>query len=299
MAEVRKLLDLRLLKPFEFFERETVEAAVQILATHGTKAEILAGGVGLLVAMRQHEIEPQCVVSIQGIQQLNYIEGDHAKGLRIGALATLRDIELSALVQRDYPLLHEAIHQIHSIQVKNMGTVVGNLCSATPASDVAPPLFVLGAGLKIASLAPERVIPIESFCVGVNQTILQPGELVTEISVPRSPDNTYSAFLKLSNLAADIAKVNVAVMMTVTNNTCQDIKIAIGSVAPTIIRAGKAEEALKGEKLDEKVITKAAEAAAEEAKPITDVRSTAEYRKEVTKVLVRRAINKALEGART
>ena len=298
MAEVRKLLDLRLLKPFEFFEPETVEGAIEMLAAHAGEAKVLAGGVGLLPAMRQREIQPECVVSIQRISQLNYLECDQVKGLRIGALATLRDLELSALVQRDYPALYQAIHQIGSIQAKNAGTVVGNLCAATPASDIAPPLIVLGAELKIASLTRERIIPIEDFFIGVHQTILQPGEIVTEISIPSPPDNGYGAFLKLSNLAADIAKVNVAVMMTVTNNTCEDVKIALGSVAPTVIRARKVEEVLKGKKLEEKVIRKAAEAAAEEAKPITDIRSTAEYRKEATKVLVRRAIDKALEKAK-
>jgi carbon-monoxide dehydrogenase medium subunit len=298
MHKVRKFLDLRVLKPFEFLEPETVESAVRILTSYGATAQVLNGGVNLLIAMRRREIEPECVVSIQRIPQLNYIEGDRVKGLRIGALATLRDIELSALVQRDYPLLYEAVHQIASVQVKNMGTAIGNLCVATPASDVSPALIALGAELKVASLAPTRVIPIESFFVGVNKTILQPGELVTEISVSSPTDNTYGAFLKLANLTADIAKVNVAVMMTVTNNTCKDVKIALGSVGPTVIRARKAEEALEGGKLEEKMIAKAAEAAAEEAKPITDLRSTAEYRKEVTSVLVRRAINKALERAK-
>ena len=143
----------------------------------------------------------------------------------------------------------------------------------------------------------ERIIPIDNLFIGVNQTILQPGDIVTEILLPNPPPGTGSAFLKLVRTAADIAKVNVAVSVTIANNTCQEARIALGSVAPTLIRAKKAEEALKDKKLDQKVIEAAAEAAAEEAKPITDIRSTAEYRKETTRILVRRAIEKAMERA--
>ena len=288
----------RVLKPFEYFEPGTAEEAVRILFTYGEKAKVLAGGVDLIPRMRQRQIEPECVVSIQRIPGLDYIEGNGVEGLRIGALTTLRSIELSPIIKQKYMLLYEAVHQITSVQVKNMGTVVGNLCVATPASDIAPALLVLGAELKIASLASERTIPIENFFIGVNQTILQPGEIVTEVVLPSLPSGTGGAFMNLVRTASDIAKVNVAVMVTVTDNTCKEAKIALGSVAPTVMRARKAEATLKGQKLEPKIIGEAAEAAAEETKPITDIRSTAEYRKETTKVLVRRAIAKALERAK-
>lgn len=288
---------MQALKPFEYFEPRTIEEAVRIAFMYGDKAKVLAGGVDLVPKMRQRKIKAECVVSLQRIPGLDYIEGNGA-GLRIGALTTLRSIELSPIIQRDYMILYEAIQDIASIQVKNMGTAVGNLCVATPASDVAPPLSVLGARLRIASTTPERLIPIENLFIGVNQTILQPGEIVTEIIVPSPSHETGSAFLKLVRTAADIAKVNVAISVTIINNTCQEAKVALGSVAPTLIRAKKAEETLKGKKVDQKVIEAAAQAAAEEAKPITDIRSTAEYRKETTKVLVRRAIEKALERAK-
>lgn len=284
------------LRPFEYFEPGMIGEAVRISFMYGDKAKVLAGGVDLIPRMRQRKIKPECVVSLQRIPGLDYIEGNGA-GLRIGALTTLRSIELSPIIQRDYMILYEAIQGIASIQVKNMGTAVGNLCVATPASDVAPPLSVLGAKLRIASATPERIIPIENLFIGVNQTILQPGDIVTEILLPSLPAKTGCAFLKLVRTAADIAKVNVAVSVTITNNTCKEAKIALGSVAPTLIRAERAEEILRGKRLDQEVIEAAAQAA-EEAQPITDIRSTAEYRKEMTEVLVRRAIEKALERAR-
>ena len=289
---------MRVLKPFEYLEPGTVEEAVRLLSSYGDKAKVLAGGIDLIPRMRQRKITPAYVVNIQQIGALDYIEGDGVKGLRFGALATLRFVELSPIVQKDYVVLYEAAHQITSVQVKTMGTAVGNLCVATPASDIAVALFALGAELKIASTGAERTVPIENFFIGSGQTALEPGEMVTEVMLPNPPSGTYGAFLNLVRTAADIAKVNVAVMVTVSGDTCREAKIAIGAVAPTVFRAAKAETALKDQKLDQGIIRAAAEAAAEETKSISDLRSTAEYRKEMTKVLVRQALEKAIESAK-
>ncbi len=288
----------RVLKPFEYFEPATVEEAVQILSRCGSKAKVLAGGVDLIPKMRRRELLPRCIVNIQRISGLNYVKGDRQTGLRIGALTPLRAVELSPTVARDYDILYEAVHQIASIQVKAMGTLVGNLCVATPASDVATALYALGATLKIAGTAKEKEILIDSFFTGAGETVLEPYEVVTEVFVPAVSAGTGSAFLNLSKTKADIAKISVAVTMTVSNNTCKEAKVALGAVAPTPIRCSKTEELLKGHKLETEISGKAAEAAADAAKPITDIRSTTEYRKEMTKVLVRRAIEKALEKAK-
>lgn len=282
------------LKPFEYFEPETAEQTIGILSAWGTRAKLLAGGVDLVSRMRRRKIEPECVVSIQAITGLNYVQNDGGKGLRIGALATLRSAELSPRVRNDYIPLWEAVHQIASVQVKTMATMVGNLCVASPASDVAPALIALGAELKIAGPASERTVPVENFFVGTGQTILKPGEMVTELSVPSLPAGTVGAFLKLARTATDIAKINVAVTLRLKDNRCEEARIVLGAVAPTVIRARKAEASLKGADLDTGVIRAAAELAGGEVKPITDVRSTAEYRKEMVKVLVKRAIEKAL-----
>lgn len=289
----------RVLRPFEYFEPVTVEEAVRILSEYGSKAKVLAGGVDLIPKMRRRELLPECIVNIQKIPGLNHVKGDRQKGLRIGALAPLRAVELSPTVARDYYILYEAVHQIASFQVKTMGTLVGNLCVATPASDVATALLALGATLKVAGTSQEKEIPIETFFAGPGETVLAPYEMVTEVSVPAVPAGTGGAFLNLSKTKADIAKVSVAVTMTVINNTCKEAKIALGSVAPTPIRASRAEETLRGRKLEKRIAEEAAEAAADAAKPITDIRSDAEYRREMTKVLVRRAIEKALERAKS
>jgi carbon-monoxide dehydrogenase medium subunit len=257
----------------------------------------MAGGVDLVLKMRLRLTLPDAVISLQKIPGLDYIESNPA-GLRFGALASIRQIELSPLVQKNWAVLYEAVHQIASVQTKTMGTAVGNLCVATPASDIAPPLFVLGAKVKIVGLHYEKLVPIENFFVAVGKTILEPNEIVTEIFVPGMPAGTGSAFLKSAKTADDIAKVNAAVMVTITDKICKDARIALGSVAPTPIRATEAEQALKGQGLDETVFARAAEAAAEAVKPISDIRSTAPYRKEMVRVLVKDALVKATAHAK-
>lgn len=286
----------RVLMPFEFFEPTTVQEVVDLV--DGDKARVLAGGVDLVLKMRLRQIVPDKVISLQKVPGLDYVEGDRKTGLRFGALATLLQIEQSPIVMENWVLLHEAISKIVSVQTKTMGTAVGNLCVATPASDVAPPLFVLGAKVKIAGAKGERVIPIEDFFVNVGETVLEPHEIVTEISAPSLPAGTGSAFMKLSKTAEDIAKVNAAVTVSVADGKCKEARIALGSVAPTPIRVPRAEDAIKGEKFDEKTIAGAAEAAAEIVKPISDVRSTAEYRKEMVIVLVKGALEKAKARAK-
>ena len=286
----------RVLMPFEFFEPTTVQEVVDLV--DGDKARVLAGGVDLVLKMRLRQIVPDKVISLQKIPGLDYVEGDRKKGLRFGALATLLQIEQSPIVKENWMLLYEAISKIVSVQTKTMGTAVGNLCVATPASDVAPPLFVLSAKVKIAGAKGERVIPIEDFFVNVGETVLEPHEIVTEISAPSLPAGTGSAFMKLSKTAEDIAKVNAAVTVSIADGKCKEARIALGSVAPTPIRVPRAEDAIKGEKFDEKTIAEAAEAAAETVKPISDVRSTAEYRKEMVMVLVKGALEKAKARAK-
>ena len=282
----------RPLKPFEYFEPGTIEEATQILFKYGEGSRVLAGGVDLVARMRKRQIQPRCVVSIQNIPGLDYIESTGA-GLKFGALATLRSLEFSPTIQKDYVSLYEAIRQIASVQVKNMGTAIGNLCVATPASDIACSLFALGAELKIAGTTGERTIPIENFFMRAGQTILEPSEVVTEVLVPHPLARSGNSFLTLVRTAADVSKINVAVSLAIKDSTCSDVKIVLGSVAPTVIRAVKAESILKDNKLEQKAIKEAAETAAEEAKPITDLRSTVEYRREMVTVLVARAIERA------
>jgi carbon-monoxide dehydrogenase medium subunit len=281
----------RVLRPFDFVEATSIREAAELV--DGDQSRILAGGVDLVLKMRRREIQPETVISIQKVPGLDQVEANGNGGLKFGAMATLRQIEQSPVVIENCPLLREAIGNIVSVQTKVMGTVIGNLCVGTPASDVAPVLCVLGGMVKIAGAGSEREIPVDDFFVDVGRTALKPHEMVTEISVPGLPPGSVGAFVKLSRTAEDIAKVNVAVMLKMTGKKCAEAGIALGSVAPIPLRARGAEEVLKGEAMDRKTIEAASRAASEAVKPISDVRSTAAYRKEMVKVLVKDALEKA------
>jgi CO/xanthine dehydrogenase FAD-binding subunit len=280
-----------------YFQPKRVSDAVSLLASYGEQAKILAGGTDLLILMRSRALRPECVIDITRIPELDYISYQDGDGLRIGALTTLRAVELSKVVKDKYLVLYEAVQQMGSTQVKNMGTVAGNLCRASPAADTAPPLLVLEAEVTIAGPIETRIVPLESFFIGPGQTVLKHYEMVTEIVVPGPPTGTGMAFLRATRVSADLAKVNVASAVTVKDGAYEDVRIALGGVAPTPIRARKAEELLKGEKLGDGIVQEVAEMAATEIRPIDDVRSTAEYRKELSKVLVRRAIRLSQQRA--
>ncbi len=280
-----------------YFQPKTVAEAVSLLANYAEQAKILAGGTDLLVLMRNRVLKPVCIVDITRIPGLDFISCQNGNGLRIGALATVRAVESSSVIKDKYLALYEAAQKMGSIQVKNMGTVVGNICRASPAADTVPPLLALDAEVNIAGSNENRMVLLESFFIGPGETVLKHDEIVIEIVVPEPPPGTGTAFLRATRVAADLAKVNVATRLTIKNGACEDARIALGGVAPTPIRAKKAEEVLKGQKLGDTVMKQAEEAAAAEIKPIDDVRSTAEYRKELSKVLVRRALQLSQQRA--
>jgi carbon-monoxide dehydrogenase medium subunit len=289
----------RVLRPFEYFEPTTVAEVVDILSEHNGKAKVLAGGMDLVAKMRRRDLSLEYIISLHKVKGLDYVKGDGKTGLKIGALASLRSVELLPSLARDYISLYEAIHQIASVQVKASGTLVGNLCVATPASDVATALMALGATLKVAGAGQAKDVPIEDFFTGPGSTIMAPNEIVTEVSVPSVPPGTGGAFLNLTRVKEDIAKVSAAVVMTVTKGVCQQAKIALGAVAPTPLRCHQAEALLTGKEvgaIDNELV---AQRAADVCTPITDLRSSAEYRKDMARVLTRRAIERALERAKS
>ncbi|MFC1909951.1 FAD binding domain-containing protein [Chloroflexota bacterium] len=283
----------RVLKPFEFLEPETIAESVRLLFMHGAKARVMAGGVDLLLKMRLRQLQPEYVVSIRKVSGLDYLEGDPKTGLRFGAMCSLRSLEQSSLVQQSWALLYEAIHRIASVPTKSMGTAVGNICVATPASDVSLALIALGAEASVVGFPATRVIPVENLFLSAGKTVLEPDEIVAGIYIPPLPEGADTAFMKLTKTADDIAKVNVAVAIDLKGGKCHKARIVLGSVAATPVRAIEAEDSLTSQKVDSKSIVKAAELAAASVRPITDVRSTADYRSRMVHVLVKDALEKA------
>jgi len=280
---------------FEYLEPKTIEEAILQLNTYGDKAKVIAGGTDLIVQMKMDMVHPEYLINIARIPALRYLI--HDKGLRIGALTPFQELQKWILIREKYTALFEAARSVSRTQIKNMGTVGGNLCNASPAADSAPPLLVLGGKVKLVGGGPERVVPLENFYVGPGKTVLSPKELLVEVQLPESKDGTGSAFLKVVRVAADPAKLNVAVAIERENNVCRDCRIALGSVAPKPFRTIEAEDILKGKRLTMDLIEKTSKRASEEIQPITDIRSTVEYRREVTKVIVRDAIKLAWERA--
>jgi len=279
----------RLLKPFEYFEPKTVQEAVEFLSKYGDKAKVLAGGTDLLISMKKRKISPQYVVYIKGIPELDYINYSQEAGLKIGALATHSAIADSPVVREKFELLATACGKVGTPQVRNMGTIGGNICEGGPSQDSIPSLLVLGAKLKLVSLNGERIVPIDEFFITAFKTALREAELLTEIQIPAPPPRSagcYKWFTKITTV--DETLVGVAVLMSLdsSDDICNNLRIGLCSVAPAPIRARRAEEVLRGKKIDNKLIDQAARVAAEETSP----RSRADYRRRMTEVLVREAI---------
>jgi len=262
-----------------------------LLSKYDGKARAIAGGTDLLVQIRGKTIKPEYVVDIGYIPGLDYINYDEKQGLSIGALATIRAIEKSDKLCRIYPVISQAAGLLGSVAIRNVATIGGNLCNAAPSADTAPPLIGLSARARIIGPGGERLVSLEDFFTGPGETVLKAGELLLEIQVPVPPPGTKGVYLKHGRSAVDLATVGVAVVMALeSGGVCRDVKIVLGAVAPTPMRAKKAEEILRGKKVEPALIEEAAQVASGEAQPITDVRASAEYRKEMVKVFTRRAI---------
>jgi carbon-monoxide dehydrogenase medium subunit len=282
------------LREFEYVEPASLEEAISILGS-SENARVLAGGTDLILGMREKKIEPRAIVNIKRIPGLDRMQIDELGSVRIGALVTMDAIERSEFVQTAFPILAHAAHTLGSFQIRNRATIGGNLCNASPAADTAPPLIALRAIVKIVGAKGERLVKLEDFFEGPGKTVLSRDEVLTEVEVPSQAGESYGAYLKHGpRNAMDIATVNAAMMFTLHKQKCTEARIALGSVAPVPLRARKAETEIHGKMIDESSVRRVAEVASEECSPISDLRGSAEYRKAMVKVLVRRLFGNAL-----
>ena len=286
------------MRSFDYFAPQSLGDATALLNRYGTKARLLAGGTDLFLRMERRVVEPGVLVDLKKVRALQGIKAS-AKGLTIRAATPMEDIVSSPLVQRRYGIIAEAAAVIGSIQTRNRATLGGNLCNASPAADTAPALIVLGARARIASSRREREVALEEFFLAPGKSCLQSNELLKEIFIPSPAGKSGSSFQRCTRTAMDIALVNCAVFLTLApkGNVVGDIRIALGAVAPTPVRARPAEDALKGKNPDKDSIEEAAALAAASVSPIDDVRSSASYRRAMVRVLTRRAIEEALKKA--
>jgi CO/xanthine dehydrogenase FAD-binding subunit len=285
---------------FEYDEPSSIQETVDILAEHGDRARLLAGGTDLIIMMRRGRISPKHVISLWGVPGLDSLRGNGET--TIGALTTHRTIEQWVAVRHPAMLsLVEAAKVVGGHQVRNVATIGGNLCNASPAADTPPPLLCLDAQVHLAGPNGTRVVSLNQFFLGPGQTVRAVDEVLTEIVIPPLPPSTASAFLKAGRRKAmEISVVNVAARITLENGSlvCRDARIALGAVAPTPIRAPAAEDLLRGEPMEARVIHEAGRRAVADARPISDVRASADYRRMLIATLVERAIWKCVERVR-
>jgi aerobic carbon-monoxide dehydrogenase medium subunit len=282
----------------DYFEPKTVGEAVSLLAKYGAEAKVIAGGTDMLVDMKYKE-EPGCLINIKRIPGLSSIR-ENGGSLRIGALTTIRDIETNALVRDKLTVLWESSHQFASLQIRNTATIGGNICRASPSGETLAPLLVLEAKGKYVSADGEKTEPFSSLFQGPGKTSLGAKGLLTEIDVPYPAAGSKSVYLKHAVRGAmDIAMVGVAVLLTpdAAKNNVQDVRIGLGAVAPTPIRATKTEALLRGKPLSAALLKEAAAMAATESSPINDQRSSAENRRWIVEALTRRGLEQTWKAA--
>lgn len=281
------------LPPFDYYRPSTLEEAVALLERHDGNVSFFAGGTDLLVAMKEGKVRPRTLVDIKNIQDLSAIRTEDG-GLRLGAGVNTRAIAQSPMVRERFPLLSQALRTLGSMQIGNRATLGGNLSNASPAADSAPPLLALNASVQLVGPRGERQVPLDNFFLGPGKTVTD-CELLTEIRVPSASPRGRGTFYKLGPRGAPedicIASVALFAVPDAAGRRWEEVRIALGAVAPTPIRARNAEQALRRQPIEGEAAVDAARLAAEkDAQPITDIRGSAGYRRAMVQVLVGRAL---------
>lgn len=285
-------------EPFEFYQPTTLAEASRLVKDHGPGGRFLAGGTDLVIAMKEKGLLPKYIVDLKRVPGLSGIRENSDGSLSIGALTTMYAIETSAVIKKKYPFLAQSAAEVGSIQIRNRATVGGNMANATPSADVAPSLVALDATAKIAGATGERTVPLESFFRGPGQSVMNPDEILTEITIPKTAPQLVGEYIKFSPRdMMDLAYVGVAVAYNLDSaKKCTGVRIVLGAVAPTPIRAKNSEALLEGQILTEDLADKVGDEAARESKPISDVRSSADYRRAMVGVMTKRALLNAAKG---
>ena len=283
------------MKSFEFYEPTTLAEASRLFAEE--HAQLLAGGTDLVIGMKALTETPQCVISLQKIPGLAGITAEADNSISIGAMTKVREVELSGDIQQHHTALAEGASEIGSIQIRNLATIGGNIAHASPAADTVAGLLVVDAQVDIAGADGERTVPIDELFTGPGQTVLAPGEIITRFRLPSPMSGSHYIKHKIREVM-DLAFIGVAAALNLDNGTITDARIGLAAVAPTPIRATEAENLLNGNVPTAELLEQAGEAAAAAASPISDLRCSAEHRREMVDVLTRRAIQHALGRAR-
>jgi CO/xanthine dehydrogenase FAD-binding subunit len=286
-----------LTREFDYHRPGSLTEAFELLAEYGDSAKVIAGGTDVVPQLKYEKIAPNHLITLMKIPALNVIKQDNG-GLNIGACTRLRDVKQACAQEGpQYAALHDALCSIGKVQVMNMGTLGGNLCTASPAADSVPPLLVLNGRITLASREGSRTLHVGDFITGPYAADMTASEIMTEIHIPSVQDHQGSAFLKVARVAADISKLSCAVALQRDTDRCVSCRIALGAVAPMAIRVKKAEELLSGTQMSATLLDEAAASVSAEIRPISDVRSTETYRRQVAAVIFKDTFDMAWERA--
>jgi len=285
-----------MIPPFDYKTPNTIEEAIELLWQAGGKAKIIAGGTDLVIGLRNGDLSPQFIVDITRIEDLRKIEEKNGM-VSIGAAITHSEIASSSLVKKYGKVLSDAASEIGSPQIRNMGTIGGNIINASPAADTIPPLMVLNAMGRVVSKEGEREVPLDQLFKGPYETNLKPHELLVQITFQKLPPETKSSFVRLARRnAMAIARMNVAIILQIGKSRIEDVRIAVGSVTPTPQRMSEAETFLKGKLPDQRSLQKASLKVSEAMIKRSGIRASTAYKRPVVEALFMRAMRKALEG---
>ncbi|MBI2986182.1 MAG: xanthine dehydrogenase family protein subunit M [Deltaproteobacteria bacterium] len=279
--------------PFDYLCAHNIQEALKLLSEYGEEGRVIAGGQSLIPLMKLRLARPKCLVDIKRVPGLSFINKENGH-LKVGALTTHRELGVSDLIRSDLPIMHEAAQVIADPQVRNLGTLVGALCQAEPSGDWAPVVLALGGRLKCVGQKGERVLEAKEFFVDAYTTLLQPGEILTEVNLPIPGARAGGAYLKVQRRAGDFAVAGVAVQLTLDEaGLCKDIGIGLSGAGLTPLRAVAVEELLRGRRISAEILEEASRCLAGSVDPISDLRGSSKYKTDVLKVTLKRAVQLA------
>jgi carbon-monoxide dehydrogenase medium subunit len=279
---------------FEFHAPDSLEGAVALLSVYGDNARVIAGGTALTTMMKQSLVQPEHLISLHKVTDGRHIES-RDNVLSIGALATHRDVEMSSIVSAHAPLLAEAYKRVATVRIRNVATVGGGLAHADPAQDPPPSLLLLDANVNLIGASGDRTVPVSQFFKDYYETAIKDGELLKDVTIDMQPKQGKSVYMKfLPRTEDDYATVSVAAIGCIKNGLITDVRLALGAVAPTAIRASSVEAALLGRPPERDVIREAVEQIADLVDPMDDFRGSADYKRSMAVVFARRALEKVL-----
>src|SRR5581483_362684 len=296
------IFSMKRTEPFEFYQPATLQEASRLVKSNGPGGRFLAGGTDLVIAMKEKGLLPKYIVDLKRLPGLSGIRENADGSITLGALTTMYEIETSPLIKKKFPFLAQSAAEVGSIQIRNRATIGGNMCNATPSADTAPALIALSATATIAGETGERSMNLEEFFKGPGQNAMDPAEILTAITIPKTAPQLVGDYIKFSPRdMMDLAYVGVAVVYNLgSDRKCTGVRVVLGAVAPTPMRAKNSEALLEGRILSEELAAKVGDEAAREARPISDVRSSADYRRAMVGVMTKRAIlNAAVRPAQS